>query len=322
MNIVILGAGALGSILAAHLIEDGHQVALVARGQRAKQIRDEGLLVGGLSDLKVQCQVISEPMAVLDAELLIVTVKTYDIEAAIAPLASRKFDSVFSVANGVLKNSQLAQCFGAPAVLGCMADTSGELLASGEVRFTRNICLHIGEFDGALSRRATAIAEAINHSGVNAIAENNIQTIEWSKFVGWVALLVLAVSTQRETGKFLADRNCAHLAATIIHEMAAIAAVKAIKIIDQSPLPVASLAAKAIDLAEQQLIEIGNEWKRNAPSHRLSALQDLHRGKKLEVAETLGFAVGEAKSLGLDTPTLVTCFSIVSGINGLIEPAS
>jgi ketopantoate reductase len=133
-------------------------------------------------------------------------------------------------------------------------------------------------------------------------------------------LLILAVTTQRETGKFLADKNCARLAVTIIHEMAAIAAAKAIKIIDQSPLPVASLAAKSIELAERQLVEIGNEWKRNAPSHRLSALQDLQRGKKLEVAETLGFAVGEAQAHGLRAPTLETCFDLVSGINGLIEP--
>jgi 2-dehydropantoate 2-reductase len=321
VNIVILGAGALGSILAAHLIEADHKVALIARGRRAKQVSDNGLLVGGLSEIKARCEVLSEKDAVPDAELLIVTVKTYDIESAIAPLASRKFDSVFSVANGVLKNTQLAQCFDVPAVLGCMADTSGELLASGEVRFTRNICLHIGEFDGELSRRATTIAAAINSSGVNTVAQDNIQTIEWSKFVGWVALLILAVSTQRETGKFLADRNCAHLAAMIIHEMAAIATAKEIKIIDQSPLPVASLAAKSIGLAERQLVEIGNEWMRNAPSHRLSALQDLQRSKKLEVVETLGFAVREAQTLGLDAPTLVTCFDLVSGINGLIEPA-
>ncbi|MDA0824275.1 MAG: 2-dehydropantoate 2-reductase [Proteobacteria bacterium] len=321
MEIIILGGGALGSILAAHLIEDGHQVALLARGHRAKQVRDSGLQVGGLSDLKVQCQVISEPTDVPDAELLIVTVKTYDIESAIAPLASRKFDAVFSVANGVLKNSQLAQCFDARATLGCMADTSGELLANGEVRFTRNICLHIGEYGGEQSRRVTRIAQTINHSGVKTVAENNIQTIEWSKFVGWVALLILAVTTQRETGKFLADKNCARLAVTIIHEMAAIAAAKAIKIIDQSPLPVASLAAKSIELAERQLVEIGNEWKRNAPNHRLSALQDLQRSKKLEVAETLGFAVSEAQAHGVRAPTLETCFALLNGINGLIEPA-
>ena len=167
----------------------------------------------------------------------------------------------------------------------------------------------------------TRIAQTINHSGVKTVAENNIQTIEWSKFVGWVALLILAVTTQRETGKFLADKNCARLAVTIIHEMAAIAAAKAIKIIDQSPLPVASLAAKSIELAERQLVEIGNEWKRNAPNHRLSALQDLQRSKKLEVAETLGFAVSEAQAHGVRAPTLETCFALLNGINGLIEPA-
>jgi hypothetical protein len=38
---------------------------------------------------------------------------------------------MLSVANGVMKNAQLGDAFGSARVLGCMADTSGELEPSG-----------------------------------------------------------------------------------------------------------------------------------------------------------------------------------------------
>ena len=45
----ILGAGAMGSILGAHLARAGHSVALLARGRRAEQVRSEGLRISGLT---------------------------------------------------------------------------------------------------------------------------------------------------------------------------------------------------------------------------------------------------------------------------------
>jgi 2-dehydropantoate 2-reductase len=317
MDIVVLGAGALGTILAAHLVEGGHAVSLVARGRRAEQIAKSGLIVSGLADVRTRCGLVSEAQNAT-ADLLIVTVKTYDTEAAINPFGRDHFKSVFSVANGVAKNSQLVDQFGAEKVLGCMADTSGELLDSGEVAFTRNICLHLGELTNELSSRASDVVQTINTSGVNALARDNIESVEWSKFVGWTALLVLATSSRASTGNFLAEPNCAALASSIIHEMAAIASAKNIAIIDQSPLPVASIAGASLEDGQRQLMELGNKWIVNAPGHRLSALQDLERGKHLEVHETLGFAVEEADRLRIPAPTLRACYPLIAGINGLL----
>ena len=47
----------------------------------------------------------------------------------------------------------LATVFGYSRVIGAMADFSGELLANGEVKFTRNVCLHLGEEKGGTSPR-------------------------------------------------------------------------------------------------------------------------------------------------------------------------
>ena len=104
--------------------------------------------------------------------------------------------------------------------------------------------------------------------------------------------------------------------------MAAIAHAKNIPIIDQSPLPVASIANATLEGGQRQLMELGEQWIVNAPGHRLSALQDLERGKKLEVHETLGFAVDEAQRLNIPVPTLRASFQLIAGISGLTAKLS
>ncbi len=49
-----------------------------------------------------------------------------------------------------------------------LADTSGELLASGDVLFTRNVNLFVGELDGSMSETARGIVKAIDDAGVRA----------------------------------------------------------------------------------------------------------------------------------------------------------
>lgn len=314
MRFTILGAGALGTILAAHLIRAGHEVTVIARGRRAATIAKDGLVVTGLSDLKCHCPVISAPSTLAPMDVLVVAVKTYQLAEAIAPYRSAQVQNVFSVANGVMKNSQLQEVFGSQKTLGCMADFSGELLGSGEVAFTRNICLYIGELSGPHGR-AEPIARAINDAGVNAAALDNIETIEWSKFVGWVALMPLAVLTRLETWKYLSDPNVAQVAVNVIRETAALASVRGIEIIDQSPMPVASIAAANDDDALAVVIARGDSLRREAPTHRMSSLQDLSAGRRLEVHETLGYALEETRNAGLEAPTLATLYHLVAAID-------
>lgn len=316
MRFVIVGAGALGSILAGLLKHAGSDVCLLARGERAQQVSRDGLKVRGLVTVDTPVQVETDPNTLASADVLIVTVKTYHTESAIAPLASEDFASVFSVANGVQKNSVLAAKFGSEKVLGCMADTSGELLSNGEVLFTRNICLHLGSTERE-DENVEAIAAEIDRAGIASRATRTIETVEWSKFVGWTALLALSVTTRMKTADFLSDARLAMIAAMMIREMGAIASAKGIRIVDQSPLPVASVIGSSLDDAAACLVATGQQWQQSAPDHRMSSLQDLERGKALEVHETLGYAVELGTELGLSVPTLETCYKLVAGIDAL-----
>jgi ketopantoate reductase len=150
MRFAILGAGALGTILGAHLSRAGHEVVMIARGERARVLQRQGLVLNGLTDIKARPQVIDDPSRLLDTDTLIIATKAIDSARSLDTLKHLRLENALSVQNGVLKNELLARVFGFSRVLGAMADFSGELLANGEVKFTRNVCLHLGEEKGGI----------------------------------------------------------------------------------------------------------------------------------------------------------------------------
>jgi ketopantoate reductase len=51
----------------------------------------------------------------------------------------------------------------------------------------------------------------------------------------------------------------------------------------------------------------------------MSTLQDVERGKRLEVEEPLGYAVQQSAALGIPTPTLEVCYKLIAGINHYLQ---
>lgn len=64
MTIVILGAGALGTVLGAHLAQAGEDVTMIARGNRSAYLQTCGATMTGLVDLTVPMSVVTDPQQV------------------------------------------------------------------------------------------------------------------------------------------------------------------------------------------------------------------------------------------------------------------
>lgn len=324
MRIAILGAGALGSIIAAHLAKAGEDVVLLARGERAKLLQSQGIAVTGIVDITEQVEVLTDPAALTAADLLINTVKTFDTGAALAPLRGAKIAAVLSVQNGVLKNEQLATIFGREATLGCLADFSGELLADGRALFTRNVGIHVGELPAGVSDRVEQIAGMLENAGIRAVASPSIQTAEWSKFVAWIGLTAVAVLSRQVTHRMLQDPDLARLQVTLVRETASLAAALDVDIEDLGGALVAkSLSMLDVDDAVRLVQSNGVAFeKAGIVTHKMSALQDAERGRRLEVEETLGYVVQRAGELGLAIPAVDACYRLLAGINrGFMQPA-
>ena len=161
--------------------------------------------------------------------MVIVAIKTYDTAQALAPLRGLSVQSAFSVQNGVLKNEQLGDVFGAQATLGAISMIGGDVLPAegdrpGAVRYSMAGPTIIGEPAGAeSSQHVKELVDTLVRSGLKARSSDDISSVEWSKFVGWSGFSALAVMTRLPTWRFMADADTALIASRVMRETAAVA---------------------------------------------------------------------------------------------------
>src|SRR5262245_30181349 len=315
MRFVILGAGALGSIIAGHLARAGEDVMLIARGDRARYVQQHGITVTGVANFTTACSVITDPQALRAADVLLIAVKTYDMAAALASLRHLQVATVLSIQNGVLKNTQLAEAFGVGHTVGAATFLSGEVLPDGPVRFNANQILYVGELPAGTSARVQQLAEVFTRAGPHGEATVHIQTIEWSKFVAWLGSMVVAVLTRLETWKLLADPDAALICARLMHEAAGLASQQGIALTDMPAFRVHTITSGTEAEGVAHLQARGALVQARAPMLRMSSLHDLERGRRLEVEETLGYVVTHAAKAGLAVLAVEICYRMIRSLH-------
>ncbi len=312
----ILGAGAIGSILGAHLARAGHSVTMLVRERRAAQLRADGLKIKGLAEFAAPVGVLTDASQLRGADVLIVAMKTPRTVEALAPLRDCAIGVAFSIQNGMWKNDALAQAFGADRVLGCLANTSGELLPSGEVLFTRNVNIYVGDLPAGTSARTQRIAQAIDASGVRSTAVPDVLSREWTKFVGWAGLMLMSITTRAATWRYLVDPDCALVVVRLVREVAGIAKAAGVALTNEDTLlPLQGILTSSDEAAVQAVVQAGRGYQRNSPNHRMSSLQDLEAGRPLEIQETLGYAVRRAQELQQSAPLLDSLYHLAAAID-------
>jgi 2-dehydropantoate 2-reductase len=213
----------------------------------------------------------------------------------------------------------LAEAFGAEKTVGAATFLSGEVLLDGTVRCTANQVLYVGEIPIGTSARVQQLVEVLARAGLQAEATAHIQTIEWSKFVAWSGSMAVAVLTRLETAKFLSDPDTALVCTRLMRETARLAAQRGIALVDMPAFPVHTIISGTEAEGVETLRERGAQMQVRASRGRMSSLQDLERGRRLEVEETLGYVVAHAATAGLAVPTVDLCYRLLSGINRCMQ---
>jgi 2-dehydropantoate 2-reductase len=316
MKIVILGAGALGSLFGAHLARAGAAVTLIAREGRAKVIQERGITIAGLVDFTVPVTVTARPREIQEADVVMVTVKTYDMEAALDSVAHLQVGTVLSVQNGVVKDEQLAQRFGWQRTLGAAAHISAELLPTGTVRFTANEWCAIGELPTGTSARVEGLVATLAGTGLQVEASAQIASIEWTKYVVVASWMALAALSRLETYKMFQQPDLAWVAAKVVQEMTQIPAKLGIPLLDKGAFSAKLLSHMPFEEAVANFRQVGERMQaQGATAHKVSILQDLERERRLEVEEIFGYAVRQGAELGIMLPTVETCYRLIKGVS-------
>ena len=302
-------------MFAGHLARAGEDVSLIARGARARYLNEQGITVTGLADFNVDWRVITEPRDIQQADVLIVAVKTYDTASALESVRHLEVPVVLSLQNGVPKDIQLADAFGYQNTLGAAAFTGAEMTAEGPVHLTVNQGLYVGELPEGTSKRVQRLVEVLVAAGIAAEVSPHIQTTEWSKFAAWVGWMALSVLTRLATYQFLSDPDSAVVCSRLIRETGSLAVKQGIALEDTPPILVETICRVSDEEAVEKIREMGARMEAQAPNHRMSTLQDLERGGRLEVEETLGYVVAKATEEDITVPTVETCYRLINGIN-------
>ncbi len=117
MRIAIVGAGGVGGYFGGLLAQTGEDVAFIARGEHLRAIQREGLRVESINGSfhLSSVQATDNPTEVGTVDLVIVTTKTYDLDAAadaMQPLVGEQ-TTILPLQNGVEASERLAERFGA-----------------------------------------------------------------------------------------------------------------------------------------------------------------------------------------------------------------
>ncbi len=318
MKIVILGAGGVGSVIAGHLAKIGMDVVIIARAGHCQASSEQGLQLTGLSDFRIKVPAYVDTSNLDYADVLLVAVKTKDMETALEGVKHLAVGCVASLQNGVVKNEQLAKVFGADKVLGATTMIGATLVKAGEVNYSLDGITFFGEQDGSRSGRVEALVQAFLDSGLNAVASENINSIEWTKQAIQNPFAPLAAITRLPVHLVWSSPELATLAVHMYREVAAVAEALQITLSDHDAWSVfnqKTLRDAPFDKAVQMLVNAGKQVAESGRTRIVpSMLQDVLAGKKTEIEETVGHVFREGIRLGIPVPYTEFAYRTVRAI--------
>src|ERR671932_659855 len=140
MRIAVMGSGGVGGFFGGLLARAGEDVTFVARGAHLEAIRSRGLTVNSpvVGDFTVSAPATDDPGTIGSVDLVVVGVKTYDLEAAAGqarPLIG-SHTAVLPLQNGIDATDRIAQVLGWQPVLTGVAYVLSSLEAPGVIRHT------------------------------------------------------------------------------------------------------------------------------------------------------------------------------------------
>ncbi|MFE1795006.1 ketopantoate reductase family protein [Streptomyces sp. NPDC059517] len=176
MKLLVYGAGVVGTLFAAHMHKAGHDVSLLARGERLTALRQHGVRLAeedGSAVERVPVPVVAHPDSGYD--LIAVLVRTHQVDAVLESLAGVQGDVLFllnwaggpEALGAVIGHERVL--LGFPATGGTM---DGDVVRYRRTNFvTRRVAMPIGEPDGRTTPRLERIVETFRTAGINAKAE-------------------------------------------------------------------------------------------------------------------------------------------------------
>ena len=313
MRIAIFGSGAIGGYLAVRLAQAGQDVAVVARGANLEAIRARGLrLRMGGEEHVAQPQAADDPAAIGPVDYLFAAVKAHALPAIarnLQPMLGPE-TAVVTAVNGVpfwyffghegpLRDHRLDAVdpggvlwreIGPERCIGCVVYPASELVEPGVIEHIEGDRFALGEPDGSRSDRVRHLSAALIEAGFKAPVRPRIRDEIWVKLWGNLSFNPISALTGATLDAICGDREVRAVARAMMLEARAI--------------------GERLGITFRIDVERRIDGAAAVVGHKTSMLQDLERGRALEL-DALVTAVQElGRLVEIPTPTIDTVLAL------------
>src|SRR5712691_1976589 len=289
MRIVVVGAGGVGGYFGGLLAASGADVSFVARGAHLEALRTHGLRIespkGNVHLPRVNAS--DNPAAIGLADIVFFAVKLYDTEGALAllpPLVGAD-TVVIPLQNGVDSVATLTRAVGRAHTAGGTCYVSAVIAEPGVIRHTAMDHLIFGELDGRRSPRLEWLLEACRPAGFQATLSTDITVDIWTKFIRLSVFSGMTAVTRSPIGAIREDPELFAM----------------LKVAAKETMTVAQ--SKGVAVPQSSVADVAAAYSVLPPEAKSSMLEDLERGRRLELAWLSGAVVRIGREVGVETPT-------------------
>ena len=289
--IIVLGAGAIGSVYAVKL-SARHRVTVVARREHVDAIRSEGLRLIGREILTAHVDAVTHIDAIAPNTIVLLTTKVNASEAALAPMADLVRDDtvIVCVQNGLDSEGIARRAVGGRClVLRAITQFGAIFQSPGVINFTASGYTLLE--DGA---RSAAIADMLTAAGLDGRVSADIKTEIWRKLIFNCVINPITAITGTDVGG-IADARLDPLKQLVIDECLTVA------------------RSEGLDFGIDFLSTIAEVF--GASRTIASMRQDLMRGRPTEIDHMNGAVAALGRRAGIDCPVNAALAAIVKAMD-------
>jgi 2-dehydropantoate 2-reductase len=288
MRIAVFGTGAVGGYFGGRLLQSGEDVSFIARGAHLAALRQQGLrITSPKGPFSGPVAATDDPAEVGPVDVVIFTPKLYDVDSAaprLAPLLGPD-TVVITLQNGVETVGMVSRHVGDAHVAGGVAYVVAVVDEPGHVKHTTADRLVFGEANGGESPRLRQFQEAGRRAGFIADLSPHIDVDLWVKFVRLSTWSGMTTVTRSSMGIIRQSADLMSMMDAALAEAMAVGRARGITFPDG-------------------LVEGTKEMVRNfPPESKSSMLEDLERGRRLELPWLSGAVARMGRESGVPTPT-------------------
>ncbi len=314
MKICIFGAGAIGGLLGARLARAGAEVSVIARGPHHEAMRRNGIrLISDSDDFVVNPMCTADPAEVGPQNYIILTLKAHSLPPAVSQIEKLlgPETALVTAINGVpwwyfyktagpfegtrIKSvdpdGSLYERLHPRRAIGCIVYPAAEVVEPGVIRHTYGDRFSIGEPDGTKSARCVALAGLLVAAGFKAPIRPRIRDDIWLKLWGNLCFNPISALTGATLDVIISDPETRALCRAMMLE--------------------AQAAAEKLGVRFLLDVERRIDGAAEVGAHKTSMLQDLERGRPMEIDALLGATVELARLVAVPTPNCDAILALV-----------